>query len=83
MNEIHPIDRVLKLLEITMEALGEKLGVTKGAVSQWKSEGRNVPASHCPEIEKLTSGQVKCEELNSDVDWAYLRTVPELPHIAE
>lgn len=73
MNKPHPIDRAAKLLKVSLDGLGSLLGVTKGAVSQWKSPGRTVPAEHCPAIEKLTEGQVRCEELNPKIDWAYLR----------
>lgn len=57
----------------SMRLLGERLGVTKGAVSHWKNSGTSVPAEHCPEIEKLTDGEVLCEQLNPNVDWTYLR----------
>lgn len=72
-REKHPIDRAAMLLGITQAKLGAILGVTKAAVGQWKQEGRRVPAEHCPKIEKLTNGQVRCEELNDRVDWGYLR----------
>jgi len=42
----------------------------KGVVYQWRARG-NVPPEYCVEIEKLTG--VPCEELNSKVDWSYLR----------
>jgi DNA-binding transcriptional regulator YdaS (Cro superfamily) len=58
----------------TMEGLGVHLGgISKGAVSQWKLPGRQVPAEHCPVIERLTEGEVRCEDLRPDVDWAYVR----------
>lgn len=57
----------------TMQILADQLGVTKGAVSQWKLDGRRIPAEHCPAIERLTNGDVRCEELRPDVDWEYLR----------
>jgi DNA-binding transcriptional regulator YdaS (Cro superfamily) len=57
----------------SMQSLAEALGVTKGAVSQWKLSGRRVPAEHCPSIERLTAGAVHCEELRPDVDWAFIR----------
>lgn len=60
----------------SMQALGEKLGVTKGAVGQWKLAGRRVPAEHCPAIERLTGGVVRCEDLRPDVDWAIVRATP-------
>lgn len=36
--------------------LAERLGVTKGAVSQWRDNG--VPMEHWPRIVELTDGQV-------------------------
>jgi DNA-binding transcriptional regulator YdaS (Cro superfamily) len=67
-----------------MQALAEKLGVTKGAVGQWKLPGRRVPAEHCPAIERLTEGAVRCEDLRPDVDWAIVRSgaTPKVEHIA-
>lgn len=32
-----------------------------------------VPAERCPAIERATNGQVRCEDLRPDVDWAVLR----------
>jgi DNA-binding transcriptional regulator YdaS (Cro superfamily) len=55
-----------------LTCLATSLGLSKGVVFQWKVRGR-VPPEYCPEIEKLTGGQVKCEELNDKVDWASLR----------
>jgi len=57
----------------TLQLLAEKLDVTKGAVGQWKLPGRRVPAEHCPAIERLTNGQVRCEQLRPDVDWQTVR----------
>lgn len=58
----------------SMQLLADHLGITKGAVSQWKLDGRRIPAEHCPLIERLTAGFVRCEDLRPDVDWAYLRS---------
>lgn len=58
----------------SMQALGEQLGVTKGAVGQWKLPGRQVPAEHCPAIERITGGVVRCEDLRPDVDWQVIRS---------
>ncbi len=71
----HPIDRAARVLG-SQHALALRLGVTKAAVWQWKEPGRKVPAEHCPAIERVTEGVVRCEELRADVDWAYLR----IPH---
>lgn len=71
-TEAAALDRAISILG-SMQAMADALGVTKGAVSQWKLDGRKVPAPHCPEIEKLTGGEVRCEELNDEVDWSFLR----------
>jgi DNA-binding transcriptional regulator YdaS (Cro superfamily) len=55
-----------------LTALGASLGVSKGVVYQWKQRGQ-VPPPFCPEIEKLTCGSIRCEELNDSVDWAFVR----------
>lgn len=49
------------------------LGVTPGAVNQWVSGATAVAVERCIEIEKATGGQVRCEDLRPDVDWAYIR----------
>lgn len=59
-----------------MCALAKHLGVTKGAISQWKLPGRRIPAEHCPVIQKFTGGAVRCETLRPDIDWASVRTAP-------
>ncbi|MFS8930968.1 transcriptional regulator [Cupriavidus taiwanensis] len=71
MNE-HPVEKAAALLG-GYKALADRLGVSKSAVHQWKAEGRQVPPEHCPEIERLTLGAVRCEELNDKVDWAFVR----------
>lgn len=54
-------------------AMANALGVSPQAVQQWEKRGI-VPADKCPEIEKLLNGQVRCEALNTKVDWAYIRS---------
>ena len=51
----------------SMQALADHLGVTKGAVSQWKLDGRQVPAKHCAAIETLTKGTSRREDLRPDL----------------
>lgn len=70
--EQHPIDRAAAIVG-SQKALADGLGVTKAAVGQWKDEGRRVPAEHCPQIERMTGGRVRCEELRPDVAWEVLR----------
>lgn len=69
----HPLDRAARAAGLTMQSLADRLGVTRAAVQQWKQAGRRVPAEHCPPIEQLCHGAVCCEELNSRVDWAFVR----------
>lgn len=68
----HPLDIAAEIVG-SHQALAAALGVTKGALPQWKGEGRRVPAEHCPVIERLTGGRVRCEELRPDMDWGVLR----------
>ena len=53
--------------------LAELLGVSKGALSQWKLEGRKIPAEKCGAIERVTGGRVDCETLRPDADWGIYR----------
>lgn len=39
----------------------------------WLWKRRGVPARVCTVIEDLTDGAIKCEELNSEIDWTFLR----------
>ncbi|WP_189615601.1 helix-turn-helix domain-containing protein [Pigmentiphaga litoralis] len=57
-------------------ALAARIGVTQGAVSNWKTRGR-VPAEHCPAIERATNRQVTCEQLCPTTDWAFIRAQGE------
>lgn len=68
----HPIEVAAEIAG-SQSALAQALGVSKGAVSQWKEDGRQVPAEHCPVIERITGGRVRCEELRPDVAWSVLR----------
>lgn len=71
-TNIHPIDRAAALIG-SQARMASLLGVTRAAVNQWKTEGRTVPAEHCPAIEEATGGAVLCEELRPDVNWSVLR----------
>jgi DNA-binding transcriptional regulator YdaS (Cro superfamily) len=55
-----------------VSALASAIGVAASAPSMWKARG-NVPAEHCPSIERATGGAVRCEELRPDVAWEVLR----------
>lgn len=46
--------------------LAEQLNVTRQAVHYWEKRGR-IPASFAIEVEKLTNGYFKKEELRPDV----------------
>ncbi|WP_241132622.1 transcriptional regulator [Achromobacter insuavis] len=69
----HPLDRAARIVG-TAQELARLLGVSKGAVSQWKLPGRRTPPEYCPTIERLTAGAVRCEELCDAVEWSVLRS---------
>lgn len=58
---------------MTQAELAARLGVSPGAVSHWVTGRKRVTAELCPEIERLTGGKVRCEDLRSDIGWAVLR----------
>lgn len=64
-----PIQRAIEILGLSGIGNLYTPPISAQAVHKWKT----VPAERCPEIEKATGGEVKCEELRPDVDWAYLR----------
>ena len=47
--------------------LAKALGVSKQAVSHWRTGRYRVPAEHCRKIECLTGGQVTVHDLRPDV----------------
>lgn len=53
-------------------ALAGLIDVGPQVVNNWVRRG-NVPAEHCPAIERATGGQVRCEDLRPDVQWRVLR----------
>lgn len=69
------IDKAIAIIG-TQAQLAKLLKVSRAAVGQWRLPGRKVPAIHCPEIEKHTKGEVCCEELRPDIDWAFVRSNP-------
>jgi DNA-binding transcriptional regulator YdaS (Cro superfamily) len=60
----------------SQSALARKMGIKQGYVGNWLRSGR-VPVERCIQIESVTGGAVRCEELRPDIDWAVLRNKPE------
>lgn len=65
------LNKAISILD-TQTKLASAVGVVPQVVNNWLKRGR-VPAEHCPSIERVTKGEVRCEELRPDVDWEYLR----------
>lgn len=63
----HPIEIAAGIVG-SYEALANQLGISKGAVHQWKSPDRKVPIEHCTRIEQITEGKVTRQMLRPD-DW--------------
>ncbi len=71
MNALKAAEKVIG----SQSALARAVGVVPQVVNNWHRRG-NVPADYCPSIERATQGQVTCEQLRPDVDWAVLRGTP-------
>ena len=56
--------------------LWKELGVTRGAVWQWKLDDREIPGHHCRKILALTDGQISCERLNPKIFGAPSSAMP-------
>lgn len=54
-----------------VKALADFFGISVRAIYKWKVKG--VPLHRCPDIEDLLHGEVRCEDLRSDVNWQVLR----------
>jgi DNA-binding transcriptional regulator YdaS (Cro superfamily) len=51
-------------------ALARRFEVTPWAVSKWSNQ---IPAERCPDIESMSNGLFRCEEMRPDVNWGVLR----------
>lgn len=82
-----PIAKVTKNTKVIRKAvscfknqlqLAEGLGIHQSCISQWVQGYKHVPARYCWQIELLTHGVVRCEELRPDIfALARHRFVPE------
>jgi DNA-binding transcriptional regulator YdaS (Cro superfamily) len=54
-------------------AMAKMLGIAPAYLYQMANGMRPISAERCPQIERLTDGAVRCEDLRPDVDWAVLR----------
>jgi DNA-binding transcriptional regulator YdaS (Cro superfamily) len=68
----NPVDLAISKFK-SLNDMARQLGVTYQAIQEWRRQGR-VPPPHCPKIEKILNGDVRCEQLNDEIDWAYLRS---------
>lgn len=66
----HPIDTAAAAVG-SQAALADALGVTRGAVNQWKLLHRVVPLEHCTAIEKVSGGAVMRWDLRPN-DWHHV-----------
>lgn len=57
-------------------ALARALGCAGATVSEWSTGRKAVPPKHAPTIERLTFGEVTCEEMCPSVEWHVLRDGP-------
>lgn len=70
-------ERASEFLPIAAAAAGgataflAALGVSSQIVHNWKSRG--VPVERCPDIERVSGGAVRCEQLRPDVKWEVVR----------
>jgi len=61
---IRRMEKVIKYFGSQKE-LADLLGVTQMAISQWKRRG--IPIKRCLQIEKLSNGAIKREDIWADI----------------
>lgn len=66
------ISDYLKESNQTQMEFARLLGVSQGTVGYWL-HNKPPTTERAIQIEKVTGGKVRCEDLRPDVDWAYLR----------
>jgi DNA-binding transcriptional regulator YdaS (Cro superfamily) len=74
------VDALKKAIDLLQgqAALAAALGLKQQHVWNWLERGKGkVPAEHCPAIERVTGGKVRCEDLRPDVPWDVLREPPK------
>jgi DNA-binding transcriptional regulator YdaS (Cro superfamily) len=59
--------------------LAQDLGIPAVLISQWSHGIRRIPAERCIQIEAATGGQVRCEDMRPDINWAVLRGTGPVP----
>ncbi len=80
-------DRGLRPVQVACAMLGgpaklaAALDCSVQAVCFWRDGQRRIPAERCIEIERITQGAVRCEELRPDVNWAVLRGTGVADHV--
>lgn len=64
----------MKMKAAERRVVASRCGISSDYLYQVLTRRKNgLAAELCIEIEKATSGAVRCEDLRPDVDWAYLR----------
>lgn len=74
MAKVSGIEKAVALFDNSPTKLAGAMGgrVLRQNVEHWLKVGQ-VPAEHCPSIERATGGKVRCEDLRTDVAWDVLR----------
>ena len=78
MSPLDALNKAIDICDVGVGGFAALLGARQSVVSNWRArlasgEQSVIPAEWCPAIERETAGRVRCEWLNPDFDWAYLR----------
>jgi hypothetical protein len=74
----NPVDLITAHLGITLEELGKRFDISKGAVSQWKD---GIPVARCASLEAMT-GKVVTRQMMRPNDWKKYWPDLEEPSVA-
>lgn len=63
-----------KLSPIALQEFAKRCETTPAHLKQVAGNHRRAGEYLCINIDRETSGQIRCEDLRPDVDWAYIRS---------
>jgi DNA-binding transcriptional regulator YdaS (Cro superfamily) len=69
------LQQYLKTLSpVAMQEFAKRCETTPAHLRQVAGKHRRAGEYLCINIDRETAGQIKCEDLRPDVDWAYIRS---------
>lgn len=73
------LEYIKKLNAVQLQDFARRCETTPAHLNQVAREYRRAGENLCINIDRETSGEIRCEQLRPDVDWAYIRSTGVQP----